>query len=170
MADEGASSIADSNHSPEPEKTGAAPESQKAGPPRITVLPAVRSDDKSVGLQESHVSHVISALLNQSGQQLAELAQVVGAHVDRQLDRAHEAIDKLQEGLRDEKVAHARTEERLKAVLGKDRTGALLNVIGGAVLGYGLNDLDHTPGKVLCAIGVVLLVISSWPLLPWSKD
>jgi len=116
------------------------------------------------------VLRFVSALVSQSGQQLTQVVDVFGNSIDRQLDREHETNEKLQKELRDEKVAHARTEERLKAVLGKDRTGALLNVLGGALLGYGLSDISSTSGKIFSALGFVLLVISSWSLFPWSKE
>jgi hypothetical protein len=171
MADEGTCSISEPSRSPEPEKTGVAPESQQAGSVQVTILPAVRPDDKSAGLQESNVvSRFASALMNQSGQQLAQVVEVFSNNIDRQFDRAHETNEKLQKELRDEQVAHARTEEQLKVVLKKDRTGALLNILGGALLGYGLSDISSTSGKIFSALGFVLLVISSRSLFPWSKE
>ncbi len=108
--------------------------------------------------------------MNQSGQQLAQVVEVFSNNIDRQFDRAHETNEKLQKELRDEQVAHARTEEQLKVVLKKDRTGALLNILGGALLGYGLSDISSTSGKIFSALGFVLLVISSRSLFPWSKE
>ena len=171
MSNEGASSIADVDHPPEPEKTGVAPDSQKAGSLQVTALPVVRPDDKNAGLQGSNVvARFASALINQSGQQLAQVVDVFSNSIDRQLDRAHEANEKLQKELRDEQVAHAHTEERLKTVLQKDRKAAFLNALGGVLLGYGLTDIANTPGQIFSVLGVVLLVVGCLPLLPGGKD
>jgi len=144
MADEDTPLIANSSQSPEPEKTGVAPNSQEAAATHVTLLPVVRQDEKNAGLQGSNVTSMFLALLSQNDQKLLELAQIVGNSVDRQSDHAQETISKLQKELGDERVAHARTDERLKTVLRKDRISAFLTALGGTVLGYGLSDL----GKV----------------------
>lgn len=170
MSNEVASAIADADRSPEPEKTGVAPDSQKAGSPQVTVLP-VRLEDKNAGLQASNVvSLFVSALIDQNGQQLTQVVEVFGNSIDRQLDHALEANEKLQKELRTEQVAHARTEEQLKTILQKDRKAAFLNALGGVVLGYGLSEITSTHGMIFSALGIVLLVVGCWPLLPRGKN
>src|SRR4051812_48730435 len=108
---------------PEPEQTGTQPDSQKAGSPIVAVLPAVRSE--TGGLRaSSNVADLFEALQNQTGQQLRDVLHIVGDGIDRQYERMHGKTEKLEGELRDEKVAHARTEQRLEHALIKSGTSA----------------------------------------------
>jgi len=131
-------------------------------------LPAVRAE--TGGLRPSSVADLLTALQNQSGQQLRDVCQIVGDGIDRQLERNAQTIEKLQTALRNEQVAHARTDERLTNALVKSGTSASLNALGGALLGYGLGSFEHTTGKIFSAVGILLVGVGCWPLWPsWKK-
>lgn len=170
MTEKSSPPVTDQELPAEPEKTGATPNSQKAGSTEVTVLPAIRGDEQRTGLYGSNVASIFSALQNQSGQQLQNVLQIVGDGIDRQLVRNDETIEKVQAALRDETVAHARTDERLKNALRKSGTSAFLNGLGGAFLGYGLGNYEHGPGILCIVLGVLLLAVGCWPLFPGSKE
>ena len=169
MADDSTPSNPDSNHSPEPEKTGVTPESQTAST-QIAVLPAVGSGEQRTGLSGTNVlTSAVAVLLNQGGHQLSEVVQIFTSDYERRFDAANATNQRLQEELRDEKVAHARTEERLKTVLERDRRSAFITVIGGAFFGLGISEFSQTQGQIFFCIGLVLIAVGCWPLRPRWK-
>lgn len=154
--------ISRTNDLPEPEQTGTQPGSQKSGSPDITVLPPATRDG---GLYQSNVSEMLLAAQSHN---LIETVKLAGTSIDHFIERLQKKIDDLQEKLRETHADLARTEQQLTNALLQNGKNAFLLAFGGAVLGYGLNDINHTPGKLFSAIGIILLVIGSLPFLPWK--
>lgn len=148
------------NDLPEPEQTGTEPGSQKPGSPDITVLPPATHEG---GLYQTNVSEM---LLAAQGQNFIQIAKLAGTGIDHFVERLQKKVDELQKELRDAHVDLARTEQQLRNALLQNGKNVFLVGFGGAVLGYGLNDFDHSPGKLFSAIGIILLVIGSLPFWP----
>jgi tetrahydromethanopterin S-methyltransferase subunit B len=143
---------------PVPEETGTQAGSQKPGSPDLKVLPIT---SETGGLYQPNVADLMLAAQNQ---QIREMAKIAGESVDLWVGRQDKKISELERLLRDEKVAHARTEERLNNALQKSGTNAVLNSLGGALFGYGLG--ASTNALVFMVIGAILLILGS---LPWAS-
>jgi hypothetical protein len=92
---------------------------------------------------------------------------VVGRAPDRLLRESEDRGRLLRDELERERVAHARTEERLQNVKGQNGAQLLLQALGGAALGWaGGKLLEGQPSwlaGVVAMAGLVFLAFGSWP-------
>jgi hypothetical protein len=97
------------------------------------------------------------------------LAEIVGRGLDRDLRDCEERIRHLTDDLADERVAHGRTDKRLKTAKGQSGAQVLVQALGGACFGGVLAEViggRFTWGlPIITLIGLVLFAFGSWPVI-----
>lgn len=99
---------------------------------------------------------------------VADFLRAFGRDAQWRLEEEIRRGDALQDRLADERVAHARTDERLRTGQLMSGAHAFLQVIGGAFLGYGFGRLDSPNpwiGVGFIVPGVVMIAAGCWPVL-----
>jgi hypothetical protein len=152
----------DPENLPHPEEVGAR-EGQRPGDPHQALVPADVVAAGRGGLQPSTLLDDLHTVLR-LGRQVGPVAGAIFRDIDRRLRRA----DELQEDLTAEKVAHARTDERLRSGQLQSSAHAFLTALGGAFLGFALPELKKDPSwfdGLIALIGVAMLVVGCWPIV-----
>ncbi len=152
------------------EQTGASGKQEETGIP-TDLIPAVPKEPQP-GLRGA-LEDVVGALFLRSPQ-LRSIIKIVAKDYVRRLASAEAIVDKLRSDLQAEKIAHARTEERLKNA--QQQTGAhvLLQLLGAISLTYGLTELETgSLAWVFIAIGLGMILYGCWPFVSarwWRRD
>lgn len=138
-------------------------EGQQAGGSHQALVPEDIIETEGGGLSAVTFFEDLHAVLR-LGRQVGPVLRVVFRDADRRLRRG----DRLQEELTDERVAHARTDERLRQGQMQAGTQAFLTALGGTILGFGLAELRAHPSwfdGVTAAVGLVMIAVGTWPIL-----
>jgi len=136
---------------------------QQAGGAVEELIPAKRIGE---GLRPTMIEEVADAIAETLPARAVFGA--LGREANRRLDAAQGRGDRLQEELMREKVAHARTDERLRT--GQMQSGAqlLLQIVGSVALGYGLARLETAAtwaALAWCVSGLIIAVFGCWPII-----
>jgi hypothetical protein len=149
---------------PNPAEPGTTGE-QRAAEPHPEIIPADRS--AAVGLQGALLEELHGAL--PVGVNIRRVLGIIGRESDRRLRECMERVQRLLDELSNERVAHARTDERLQTLKGQSGSQTLLLAVGGAGLGWAVGKfLEGQPSWPATAAGVVSLafvLFGAWPVI-----
>lgn len=151
---------------PEPRDTGSIG-GQVPGEPRFDLVPADRNAITGLAPPSAFLEELHAAL--PIGKVWRRTITVVGRAQDRLLRESEDRARLLRDELEQERVAHARTDERLQNVKGQNGAQLLLQALGGAALGWaGGKLLEGQPSwsaVVVAIAGLLFLAFGSWPFL-----
>lgn len=155
---------------PEPAETGAQA-NQAVGTPPLDLARFEQIGPKDA-LRAPGLEEVLTALAVR-GRQVRGLLAIMFRQADRRAASEQARIERIQAKLTEETVAHARTDEKLKARQMQTGAQVMLQVFGSGLLGYGLAELK-SPGYMgiaFCAIGILMVGFGCWPLisLRWPR-
>ncbi len=151
---------------PEPSDTGNVGD-QVVGQPSVELIPADKNNvtgltPTSAFLEELHTVLPVRDTFRRA-------MAVVGRAQDRILCDSQEQARVLRDDLEKERVAHARTDERLQHMKGQNAAQILLQALGGVAIGWaGGKFLDGQPSltaAVVTVVGFLFLAFGSWPVL-----
>jgi F0F1-type ATP synthase assembly protein I len=154
---------ADPEHLPEPDEVHPR-EGQRAGGPGDALVPQeIIETEGGIGLQPGTLMDDLRAVVR-LGRQAGPWAGAIFRDIGRRLNR----VERLQEELTQEKVDHARTDERLRQHQMQSGAQAMLTALGGTFLGLALGELRTEASwfyVVIALIGLAMIAVGCWPIL-----